>query len=203
MAELGTEPRLSSPRTRCHSVAFHCSWSRHGLPRTLACTRDRPCQAGTRRDPPGVPVSACACLSALPSKGQEEAGQLLGTFLTGETKRKRKTEKKIVIWTLSWMLQPVFITTSFGQIGKGLQILVEGWSLSACSYKRSLWEKIYTFLVPKGTILHYSYVAGLQISSAEELVCKLISCVLTNRHKSRRKGAKSKPFTLFKSCPWL
>lgn len=41
----------------------------------------------------------------------------------------------------------------------------------ACFYKRSLWEKIYTFLIPKGIIFHYVNVAGLQISSVEQLVC--------------------------------
>lgn len=53
-----------------------------------------PIRQGHGGSPPGVPVPACACHSAPARDSQEGAGQLLGTFLTEKTKRKRQTEKK-------------------------------------------------------------------------------------------------------------
>lgn len=37
--------------------------------------------------------------------------------------------------------------------------------------KEFVGKKIYTFLVPEGTIFHYGYVAGLRISSVGQPVC--------------------------------
>jgi len=55
-------------------------------------------QTPAGREVEAVPlVPAHASSSTPPSEGQEGAGQLLGTFLTGKMKVKRKTKKKIII----------------------------------------------------------------------------------------------------------
>lgn len=153
-AELGTEPRPSSPRTRHHSVTFPFICSRHKPAWTLF-NRDNPIRGTTRQSTmcasPSLSLSFCST--------QQSIGTLTEYLSDRENERKEKEKKSSLnseffnlLFLKAWIL-PGDLKTSFGQISKGLKTSVEWWPLSACFDKRCLWEKkIYTFLVPKGII---------------------------------------------------
>lgn len=88
-AELGTQPRPSSPRMRYHSVAFPHIYSRHKPPWTL-------CLPGTiPSDGPQRHSFMCASTSLFLSfcSTQQNIGTLTGYLSTEKMKGKRKKKK--------------------------------------------------------------------------------------------------------------
>lgn len=89
MAELGTEPRPSSPGTRYHSVAFPCICSRHKPPWTLCLTGTTPSDGSQRQS------NMCASPSlSLAFCSTQQSTRTLTEYLSDrENKREEKEEK--------------------------------------------------------------------------------------------------------------